>query len=151
MHNLFKTLHLLGACLFIGNIIVSGFWKAMADRQDHLEVARFATRLVNLTDAVFTGLGATLLMVGGHAMVDAQGIANNGWILWSYVAFGLSGLLWVAVLLPIQIRQGRLLRAASTAIPATYTRLNRIWAAVGTTATLLAMAPLVWMVARPDI
>ena len=63
MHALTKTLHLLGACLFVGNIIVSGFWKALADRTNDLAVARFATRLVNLTDAVFTGGGATLLAV----------------------------------------------------------------------------------------
>jgi hypothetical protein len=67
MQTTLKTLHLLGVCLFMGNIIVSGFWKAMADRVDELAVARFATRLVNLTDAVFTGTGATLLLVAGHS------------------------------------------------------------------------------------
>jgi hypothetical protein len=89
MQTTLKTLHLLGVCLFIGNIIVSGFWKAMADRLDDLAVARFATRLVNLTDAVFTGLGATLLMAAGHAMAGQHGgIATNPWIVWSYAAFG---------------------------------------------------------------
>lgn len=149
MQSLFKTLHLVGVCLFIGNIIVSGVWKALADRSDDLAVARFATRLVNLTDMVFTALGATLLLVGGHAMAGSHGgIAANDWIRWSYVAFGLSGLLWATVLLPIQIRQARLLRAASYSIPAEYRRLTRIWGAVGVVATLVALPPLYWMVAR---
>jgi uncharacterized membrane protein len=149
MHNLLKSLHILGACLFIGNIIVSGFWKAMADRVDDLAVARFATRLVNLTDALFTGLGATLLIIAGHAMAGTHGgIAANPWIWWSYAAFGLSGLLWIAVLVPVQIRQARLLRNASSAIPADYKRLARLWSLVGVAATVVALPPLYWMVAR---
>ncbi len=149
MHDFFKTLHLLGACLFIGNIIVSGFWKALADRNDSLEVARFATRLVNLTDGLFTGLGATMLMVGGHAMAGAHGgIATNPWMLWSYLAFGASGLLWVAVLVPIQIKQARLLRAAHTDVPPAYTRLARVWGVVGVAATLVTLPPLYWMAAQ---
>jgi uncharacterized membrane protein len=145
----FKTLHLFGVCLFIGNVIVSGFWKAMADRVDDLAVARFATRLVNLTDAVFTGTGATLLLAAGHAMAGTHGgIAVNPWIWWSYAAFGLSGLLWIAVLVPVQIRQARLLRSASSTIPADYKRLARIWSAVGIVATLVTLPPLYWMVAR---
>jgi uncharacterized membrane protein len=150
MHDLLKSLHLLGVCLFIGNIIVSGFWKTMADRVDDLAVARFSTRLVNLTDALFTGLGATLLMVAGHAMAGKYGgIGANPWIVWSYGAFGLSGILWIAVLVPIQIRQRRLLQTTSTSVPADYKRLARIWSIVGVVATIVALPPLFWMVARP--
>ncbi len=149
MQTTLKTLHILGVCLFIGNIIVSGFWKAMADRVDDLAVARFSTRLVNLTDAVFTGAGATLLMGAGHAMAGAHGgIAANPWIWWSYAAFGLSGLLWIAVLVPVQIRQARLLRSAKNTIPPDYKRLACIWSAAGIVATLVALPPLYWMVAR---
>lgn len=149
MQTLLKSMHILGACLFIGNIIVSGFWKACADRVDDLAVARFSTRLVNLTDAVFTGGGATLLLVGGHALASAHGgIAANPWIVWSYAAFSLSGLLWMAVLVPIQVKQTRLLRGATTSVPAAYKRLAKIWSVVGSMATLLAMPPLYWMVAR---
>lgn len=149
MQSALKTLHLLGVCLFIGNIIVSGLWKAMADRIDNLAVARFATRLVNLTDALFTAVGAALLLGAGHAMAGRHGgIAANPWIWWSYAAFGVSGLLWIAVLVPVQIRQARLLRSATTAIPAAYKRLARIWSVVGIIATLVTLPPLYWMVAR---
>lgn len=149
MQSTLKTLHILGVCLFIGNIVVSGLWKAMADRVDDLAVARFATRLVNTTDAVFTAVGAALLLAAGHAMAGKYGgISANPWIWWSYAAFGLSGLLWVAVLLPIQIRQARLLRGASAAVPQEYKRLARIWSVVGVVATLVTLPPLYWMVAR---
>lgn len=149
MQTTLKTLHLFGVCLFIGNIIVSGVWKSMANRVDDLAGGRFAIRLVNITDVVFTGLGATLVLAAGHAMAGKHGgIAANPWIWWSYAAFGVSGFLWVAVLLPIQIRQARLLGSATSTIPAEYKRLSRIWSVVGVVATLVALPPLYWMVAR---
>ena len=73
MFSLIKSLHLLGACLFVGNVIVSGLWKALADRVDDLALARFATRLVNLTDVCFTGGGAVLLTLTGHWMAQRHG------------------------------------------------------------------------------
>jgi hypothetical protein len=42
-----KTLHIVGVSLFIGNIIVSALWKVMADRTGDLAVMRFGARLVN--------------------------------------------------------------------------------------------------------
>lgn len=32
---LFKTIHLLGVVVFLGNIIVTAWWKIMADRNGH--------------------------------------------------------------------------------------------------------------------
>ena len=149
MFSLIKSLHLLGACLFIGNVIVSGLWKAMADRVDDLALARFATRLVNLTDVCFTGGGAVLLTLTGHWMAQRHGgVLANDWIVASYLAFGASGFLWAAVLVPIQRCQARLLRDATEVIPAAYRRLARWWAAVGVAATLIGLPPLVWMAAR---
>ncbi len=42
---LLKTLHLLGVILFLGNIIVTGWWKAMADRtRDPMIIASHKAR-----------------------------------------------------------------------------------------------------------
>ena len=60
-----------------------------------------------------TSVGAILLLGTGHALAGAHGgIAPNPWMVWSYLAFGLSGVLWllVLVLIPIQIKQLSLLR-----------------------------------------
>lgn len=146
MLTLVKFLHLLGACLFVGNVIVSGLWKALADRHDSLELARFATRLVNLTDLCFTAGGATLLALTGHLLAqDRGGVLANDWIVASYVSFGLSGALWLFGLLPIQLRQARLLAEATTHLPTGYRRLSRLWAMIGVPATLLGLPPLLWM------
>ena len=145
-----KSLHILGACLFIGNIVVSAFWKVLADRTRNLAVISFATRLVNLTDAVFTGVGATLLVATGHVLAqDYGGVVAQPWILWSYVLFGISGALWLFVLVPVQIRQARILRGAHTAtIPEEYLRLARVWSATGTIATVVPLPAIYLMVSK---
>lgn len=145
-----KTLHLIGVILFVGNVVVSALWKTMADRDGRLPVLRFATRLINLTDLVFTGTGATLLAVTGHLMAGNWGGLGRPWIHISYACFALSGLLWLAVLVPIQVRQARLLRGLpdDAAVPPAYRRLARWWAVAGTAATLLVLPPLWLMVAK---
>lgn len=145
-----KSLHILGACLFLGNIIVSAFWKVLADRTGNYAVILFATRLVNLTDAVFTGLGATLLLVTGHLLAGSHGgILANDWILWSYILFGMSGAIWIAVLVPIQLKQAQMLRMSSTQeIPKDYHRLARLWVIAGTLATLFPLPAVYLMVSK---
>jgi len=145
-----KSLHILGACLFLGNIIVSALWKVLADRTGNYSVIRFASRLVNVTDAVFTGLGATLLLVTGHLLAENYGgILSNDWIVWSYVLFGASGAIWIAVLLPIQFKQAQMLRTSTTeVIPKAYFRLARIWSIAGILATLLPLPAVYLMVSR---
>lgn len=145
-----KSLHILGASLFLGNIIVSAFWKVLADRTRNYSVIRFATRLVNLTDVIFTGVGATLLLVAGHLLAENYGgVLSNDWILWSYILFAISGAIWVAVLVPIQVKQARILRAATTEdVPSAYYRLSRIWSVAGVVATLFPLPAIYLMVSR---
>lgn len=145
-----KSLHILGASLFLGNIIVSAFWKVLADRTGDYSVIRFATRLVNVTDAVFTGLGATLLLVSGHLLAtNYGGIISNDWILWSYVLFGMSGAIWLAVLVPIQFKQAQILRMSRPGeIPKKYDHLARLWSFAGVIATLLPLPAIYLMVSK---
>lgn len=145
-----KSLHIAGACLFIGNIIVSAFWKVLADRTRSFPVVSFATRLVNITDAVFTGLGVTLLLVTGHLLAgNYGGVLSQPWIFWSYVLFGVSGALWMLVLVPLQLKQARILRASQNAtIPNEYHRLARLWSLAGTVATVVPLPAIYLMVSK---
>ena len=145
-----KSLHVFGVCLFIGNIIVSAVWKVMADRTGSFPVARFATRLVNITDVLFTGLGVTLLLVTGHLLAGYYGgVLSQPWILWSYVLFGISGAIWLFVLVPIQLKQARLLRTSpQETIPDEYHRLARIWSLAGTVATLVPLPAIYLMISK---
>ena len=156
MYALYKFLHVLGVVLLVGNVTVTSVWKVFADRTARPETIAFAQRLVTGTDWAFTGGGAALVILGGYGMAFHAGIplAALGWMLWSQVAFVVSGALWLAVLLPIQIRQSALARAeavtdggtdaAAPPLSAGYRRLARAWIAWGVIATLPLVAAL-WM------
>ena len=152
MYALYKFLHVLGVILLVGNVTVTSVWKVFADRSGAPATIAFAQRLVTGTDWAFTGGGALLVMVGGYGMVLESGLApfGTGWMLWSQVAFLVSGILWLAVLLPIQVRQARLTRrhAADRAMPGAYRALSRRWLVWGVTATVPLAAALWMMLAK---
>lgn len=149
-----KLLHVLGGVLFIGNLLVTAAWKVMADRTNDAAVVAFAQRMVTRTDFSFTAAGATLVLVPGVLMATEFGEAfwTIPWLGWGLALFFASGLIWACVLVPIQIRQGRLARefAASGSIPDSYRRLGRLWIVFGTVATLLPIVNLYFMVYRPE-
>ena len=60
----FKVVHLFGVSLFLGNIIVTGEWKVLADRTGEPRVIAYAQRLVTLTDWIFTAGGVALILIG---------------------------------------------------------------------------------------
>jgi len=151
-YQLLKSLHLLGVTLFLGNIIVTAVWKSLADRTKTPVVVAYAQCLVSVTDIAFTAVGAVLiaatgmLMVGGHAAVF-----STTWLTWGYGLFIASGVLWLLVLIPIQIKQARLAKSFQyeSEVPMQYWRLARAWAVFGTIATLLPLANLYFMVFKP--
>lgn len=143
-----KILHILSACLFIGNVVVSGVWAAMAERTHNHTIVRFSNRMVLLTDVLFTAGGSLGVVVTGYLMAHRWGgEGGHPWIQWSYALFGLSGLIWLFILLPLQLRQRRLL-AESQEIGPQYRRLSRLWQWWGALATLLPLPILYFMITK---
>src|SRR4029450_6781241 len=64
MYLAFKVIHLLGVVLFLGNIIVTAVWKALADQTREPRTIAYAQRLVAVTDWIFTLGGIVLILVG---------------------------------------------------------------------------------------
>ena len=147
-----KALHLAGVVLFLGNIVVTAWWKTQADRTRNPAIVAFAQRQVTLTDWLFTFGGSSLLAAAGYANVFMHGLSlSTPWLWWGQGLFILSGLLWLGILIPVQIKQARLARgfAGGGPIPAEYWRLNRLWLAVGLVATVLPSVNLYFMVFKP--
>jgi uncharacterized membrane protein len=143
-----KIAHLLCACLFLGNVVVSGVWAAMAERTRNHTIIQFSNRLVLITDLLFTATGAIGVVITGHLMAERfGGDTAHPWLIWSYALFGVSGLIWAAVLVPIQLRQRALLRA-TTQITAEYLQLSRVWQMSGAVATVLPLPILYLMVTK---
>jgi uncharacterized membrane protein len=147
-----KSLHLLGAVLFLGNIIVTAVWKVLADRTANPAVVANAQRLVTVTDVAFTAPGAALILVTGLLMAPAfGGIHDTVWLWWGLGLFIASGAIWGVVLIPVQVMQARMARHFATGadIPVRYWTLSRVWIGFGTVATLLPLANLYVMVFKP--
>jgi uncharacterized membrane protein len=151
-HSAFLFLHLLGVVLLLGNITVTSAWKVYADRTEELAIVAFAQRLVIYTDVAFTAWGAGLVMLGGYGMLWTAGIGpwSTPWLVWSQVAFFVSGAIWLAVLIPLQIKQLRLARSALLAGHADpqFARLRRRWLGWGLIATVPLVAAMWLMVSK---
>ncbi len=150
-YSLLKALHVLGAVLFIGNILVTAVWKSLADRTRNAVVIGFSQRLVTVTDFAFTATGIVLLAGTGAVMAPRLGGLHDAWLVWGVALFAAAGVLWLFVLVPVQTMQARLARgfAHGGEIPSRYWKLARVWMAAGGVATLLPLAALAVMVMKP--
>jgi len=146
-----KSIHLLGVIIFLGNIIVTGWWKVMADRTKNPIIIAFAQRQVTLTDYIFTTGGIILILIGGLGNAMNMEFFNLRWLMWGYGLFAISGLIWLFILIPVQIKQTQLAKQFSEGgvIPENYWRLEKIWLIFGTLATILPLIIIYWMVFKP--
>ena len=73
--------------------------------------------------------------------------------MWGLTLFAVSGLIWLLILVPIQIKQARMARGFSSEdegeIPDSYWLLSRLWMGFGGLATLLPLINVYLMVAKP--
>ena len=146
-------LHITGLVMLLGNITVTAIWKFFADRDGRPQVLGFAQKLVTYTDWAMTVWGAGLTMVGGYAMA-AMGdydLWGTRWLFWSQVCFGVAGIIWLAIIVPIQRRQARMARvfADGGAVPEAYRAESRRWLAWGLISTIPLVTALWLMIAKP--
>ena len=125
---IFKTIHVVGVALFVGNIAVTAWWKAMADLTRDPKIIAFAQRQVTLTDYFFTAGGIVLLVIGGMGAAQTGNLPffATPWIAYGSVLFAFSGIIWLAILIPLQTKLARLSRtfASGGPIPDSYWRLE---------------------------
>ena len=104
-----KMLHIFGAMLFLGNIIVTAFWKVFADYSKDWRVIAFSQRLVTYTDIFFTTIGVIIIASTGMLMAKHYGnYLQIKWIAWGLSLFIASGIIWVFLLIPLQIKLHRI-------------------------------------------
>jgi uncharacterized membrane protein len=153
-HNAWLSLHLLGVVLFLGNIIVTAVWKLLADRTKNPPVVAYGQRMVTITDIGFTATGVLLIIVPGQVMAQDYGGVFGGplWLTLGWSLFIASGVIWLAILIPIEVMQERLAKTFRDGgtIPDRYWRLSRRWAVFGAVATILPLVNLYLMVFKPE-
>ena len=150
---LLKMIHIAGVVMFLGNIIITGWWKFMANKTHHPAIIAFAQRQVTLTDYVFTAGGAAILLAAGMAnvMIHDMDILHTRWLAWGLWLFTISGLIWIFILIPIQHKQAKASRefAEGGTIPESYWKREFWWFVFGILATVLPLVNLYWMVYKP--
>ncbi len=156
-YTVLKIIHMVGIIMFMGNIIITGWWKTMADKTRDPQIIAFAQHQVTVTDWLFTFGGVLLVLTGGFGMVFAMNtdimgeIHDTRWLWWGYHLFLISGVIWVVVLIPLQIVLARMARkfAVTGDIPVLYWTYSRAWLWFGILATVIPLANVYWMVMKP--
>lgn len=99
-----RFLHILGAILFLGNIITGAMWMIITDISKSPTIFRFSIRAINIADILFTAPGALLLMLNGGVLSNQWGgLWNQPWLIWSLIIFAFIGILWTTILAPLQL------------------------------------------------
>jgi len=147
--NVDLALHILGAVMFIGNIVVTAFWMLRAERTKDRSAIAFAAQAVNWADVFFTAPGVILLVLSGLQMAlycdeCTQGFATR-WLDVALGLFSISGVLWTFLL----IYQNRLLRELEEGSKEFYKTLHR-WYIVGAVNTIIPIIILAIMTVKPS-
>ena len=125
-------------------------------RSGDYRIVAFAQRQVTLTDWVFTFGGVVIAIIAAFGMVYHMNenimaeIHSERWLWWGYYLFIASGIIWGAILIPMQIVQARMARkfAETGNIPPRYWIYGRIWLWFGILATIIPLANIYWMVMK---
>jgi uncharacterized membrane protein len=81
-----KTLHVLGAVLFLGNMLTAPVWLSIAVQDREKKMMDYAFRLLRLTDLAFTLPGIFLLVITGVSMLQNWGgMYGQAWVWQSVV------------------------------------------------------------------
>jgi len=99
-------LHILGAIIFIGNIITAAFWKMKADKTQDQVIIHTTVKNILFADKIFTN-PSIILLIGTGIILGIHGpysMTEWNWLTLSLLLFIIMGILFIAILSPIQKR-----------------------------------------------
>lgn len=153
MYQLFKAIHVFAVIVFMGNIITGLFWKFHADgTRDRAFIAHTMRGLIR-ADRWFTIPGVIVITAAGvfAAMRAGLPLIGTGWILWSIVAFALSGIAFAWKIAPLQKRLLRMTEDDAGFDWTRYRAMSLEWELWGLFATLTPLAAVVLMTWKPAL
>lgn len=102
---LLETLHVAAAVLWLGNFVVTGVWSLRAFAQRDGALRAFAAREILFTDLVFTLLFGSAVVISGLVLARSESlrVLDAFWTRTALEVVGASGIVWLAVLLPLEI------------------------------------------------
>jgi uncharacterized membrane protein len=154
MYLTLKLLHIAAVIVFLGNIFTGLFWHAHAARTRDPKLLAHTMDGIIRSDRLFTVPGVVAIVVLGMAgaIVGRLPILGTGWILWTLILFTISGLVFMARVVPLQRRLRDLARAGEQSGAFEYARYHTLalqWELWGAVALVLPIIGLVLMVLKP--
>lgn len=148
-----KFFHILFVILFLGNITVGVFWKMFGQKSKDPEKIAFAFKGIIKADKVFTMpgvIGIIIFGIGG-ALHGGFPILGTSWILWSIILFIISGITFMAKLVPLQRKIAVLASDKDKFNWDDYYKLAKQWDFWGFIALITPVIATVLMVLKPNI
>ncbi|MBC5826639.1 MAG: DUF2269 domain-containing protein [Candidatus Eremiobacteraeota bacterium] len=150
-----KLIHVLAVIMFVGNISVGVFWKAVADRTKDPKVIAHTMGAIRRADRIFTIPGVILLFIAGlgAAAVARIPVLSTGWTLWSLGLLIIAGLAFG----PVARTQRKIAALTSGAGRSAafdwtaYSRLSRLWRSWGLVALAAPIIAVALMVLKPAL
>lgn len=104
MYLMLKLAHVAAVILFLGNITTGLFWHAHAVRTRDPKLLAHTMDGIIRSDRLFTLPGVLLIIAAGVglAIYGHFPLLRTGWILWTLVLFGISGIVFGARVAPMQ-------------------------------------------------
>jgi uncharacterized membrane protein len=143
---LLLTLHVASAVLWLGNFAVTGVWALRAFMSRDRTLAAFAAREILFTDATFTLIFGSAVVVTGLVLAQRLhfDIVTTRWIRDALIAVIACGAIWAAVLVPIEVK---LLVRTKRGLPVQ--KLFAAWNVLGWSVTVVLFAVIYLMIAKP--
>lgn len=151
-----RLLHIIGAMIFIGNILVTGVWAYFASTA-RTEVLPFASKTINWADVFFTGPGAILLIFNGITLSsEIAGAYEVIWIGIPYFLFLATGLIWIMNLVRYQsnlVQIGTMIEKESDPkkldeLSNEFKSIFRRWSLWGISTVILPLIAMIFMVLK---
>jgi uncharacterized membrane protein len=132
-----KLIHVISVILFLGNITIGIFWKRYAEKKNDPKEIASAFQGIIKADRIFTMPGVIGILIGGIGAAVHGGLPmlSTGWILWSIILFVISGIVFMAKLVPLQKKIYALASSANFKIDE-YHSLAKQWEVWGFIASL---------------
>jgi uncharacterized membrane protein len=154
MYIALKILHVAAVVIFLGNIVTGLLWKVHADETKDPVIIRHTLAGLIRADRWFTIPGVILIVISGFgaAVIGGLPLLGTRWILWGIILFTVSGIAYMARVVPLQ---RKMLAVARSGVESgnfdwdRYHALSRGWNTWGTIALLTPVLAMIAMIAKP--
>lgn len=146
---LMKYIHILGVCMFVGNMLVTALLKGVIGANRTPNIVAFGQRFISITDIVFFATSSVMIVISGLYM--NSNIFEVKWLNHGFWLFVAVGIIWVTYFIPIQIKQARLAKdfQDKTEIPDLYWKLEKMWTAGGILSMIMIFTLMYFMIFKP--